>query len=164
MMNEPPEKTFAHLKKDIKTLQLSTLSAEGRPNASYSPFITDEKGNFFIFISQLERHTQDLLANSEVSILLIQDEHEAQEVFARQRISYQCGVEVVTIESEAYEPTLNALKKRFGKVIEELRPLPDFILFRLHPYYGQYIEGFGKAYNLVGENLQQLEHIDISTH
>lgn len=163
-MLESPEDTFTHLKQSVKTLQLSTLSAEGRPNASYSPFVTDDDGNFYIFVSQLAHHTQDLLTNSEVGILLIEDEGHTRQMFARQRISYQCGVEVVTIESDDYEPMLKALKQRFGNVINTLRPLPDFILIRLHPYNGQFIKGFGKAYNLVGNNLLELKHIDLSTH
>lgn len=163
-MQESPEETFARLKRDIKTLQLSTLSAEGRPNASYSPFVTDDEGNFYIFVSQIETHTQDLLTNAEVSILLIQDECKAKQMFARQRICYQCGVEIITIESDFYEPMLAKLHRRFGEVINVLRPLPDFILMRLRPYRGQFIKGFGKAYNLVGENLDELKHIDLSTH
>ena len=164
MMFESPEDTFAHLKKNVKTLQLSTLSAEGRPNASYSPFVTDDKGNFYIFVSQLSGHTQDLLTNSEASVLLIQDESDTEQMFSRQQISYQCGVEVVTIASKAYEPMLTALAQRFGDVLKTLRAKPEFILFRLHPYNDQYIKGLGKTYNLTGENLLELKQISFSSH
>ncbi len=71
------KESFANFKQSVKTLQLSTLTTEGKPNASYSPFVTDEQGNFYIFISQLASHTQDLLANLQASILLIQDEAES---------------------------------------------------------------------------------------
>ena len=130
------EESFATFKQSVKTLQLSTLTAEGKPNASYSPFVIDEQGNFYIFVSQLASHTQDLLDNLQVSILLIQDEVEARQIFARKRISYRCDVEVVGDESSDYTKMLDALENRFGNIVELLRTLPDFILFRLTPTQG----------------------------
>lgn len=153
------EESFVNFKQSVKTLQLSTLTAKGKPNASYSPFVIDEQGNFYIFVSQLASHTQDLLANPQASILLIQDEAETRQIFARRRISYQCDVEVVSNENSDYQPMLDALQERFGNVVELLRTLPDFILFRLTPHQGQYVKAFGKAYKLVGESLLELEHI-----
>ena len=158
-MSESLEQSFNNFKQSVKTLQLSTLTVEGKPNASYSPFVVDKQGNFYIFVSQLAGHTQDLLANQQASILLIQDEADTRQIFARRRISYQCDVESVSDESSDYLPMLNALEERFGNVVELLRTLPDFILFKLRPYKGQYVKGFGKAYKLVGDGLLELEHI-----
>ncbi len=152
------EKSFAEFKQSVKTLQLSTLTETGKPNASYSPFVTDEQGNFYIFVSQLASHTQDLLTNLQASILLIQDEAETRQIFARQRISYQCDVEIITAENSEHTKMLDTLEKRFGNVVELLRTLPDFILFRLKPTQGQYVKGFGKAYKLKGDGLLELEH------
>ncbi len=164
---ETLQQDFVSFKQSVQTLQLSTLTAEGKPNASYSPFVVDDLGNFYIFVSQLASHTQNLLSNPQASILLIQDEVEARQIFARRRISYQCDVEIVekdTIESFALlDTTLDTMEQRFGNVVEVLRTLPDFILFRLKPYQGQYVKGFGKAYKLVGEGLLELEHIDPSS-
>ncbi len=159
MAKQSLEESFATFKQSVKTLQLSTLTAEGKPNASYSPFVIDEQGNFYIFVSQLASHTQDLLANPQASILLIQDEVQTRQIFARRRISYQCNVEVVGDESSDYLKMLDVLENRFGNVVELLRTLPDFILFRLKPSQGRYVKGFGKAYKLVGEGLLELEHI-----
>lgn len=153
-----PEESFANFKESVKTLQLSTLTVEGQPNASYSPFVSDEQGNYYVFVSGLASHTQDLLANPVASILLIEDESETRQIFARQRISYQCDVEVITKEEKNYISTLDDFEKRFGNVMELLRTLPDFILFQLKPHTGQYVKGFGKAYKLIGEGLQDLEH------
>ncbi len=159
MTNQTLEESFTNFKQSVKTLQLATLTPEGKPNASYSPFVIDEQGNFYIFVSQLASHTQDLLANPQASILLIQDEAESKQIFARRRISYQCDVEIVGDESSDYIPMLDALENRFGTIVELLRTLPDFILFRLKPTQGQYVKGFGKAYKLVGDGLLKLEHI-----
>ena len=163
MTDESLDKRFVHFKQNVQTLQLSSLTSEGKPYASYSPFVIDEQGNFYIFISQLAGHTQNLIDNPQASILLIEDEADARQIFARQRISYQCTVEIVTSEEADYLIQLNAMQTRFGNVMELLQTLPDFILFRLTPYQGQYVLGFGKAYTLVGEGLLSLEHINPSS-
>ena len=153
MTDESLDERFAHFKQTVQTLQLSSLTSEGMPYASYSPFVIDEQGNFYIFISQLAGHTQNLIDNPQASILLIEDEADARQIFARQRISYQCTVEIVTSDEADYLNQLDAMQARFGNVMELLQTLPDFILFRLTPYQGQYVLGFGKAYTLVGEGL-----------
>ncbi len=159
MNMQTTEQNFIAFKKDVKTLHLSTITIEGKPNGSYSPFVVDKWGNFYIFISQLASHTQDLLAYPEASILLIQDEVDTRQIFARQRISYQCSVDVVDTENMGYQPMLDLFEKRFGNVVELLRSLPDFLLFKLSPNQGRYVEGFGKAYDLVGDGLLELEKI-----
>ena len=163
-MKTSPQNAFIDFKQQVKTLHLSTITAEGKPNASYAPFVEGQlegdKGNFYIFVSQLASHTQDLLNNPEVSILLMQDENKTRQIFARQRLSYRCFVEMVDNQDMNYEAILDTLESRFGNVVGLLKGLPDFILFRLKPYEGQYVMGFGKAYKLIGENLLTLEHIN----
>jgi putative heme iron utilization protein len=159
MTKQTLQESFIAFKQSVKTLQLATMTLAGKPNGSYSPFVMDEQGNFYIFVSQLASHTQDLLANPQASVLLIQDEAETRQIFARRRISYQCDVERVSVENADYESMLDAMELRFGNVLQVLRGLPDFILFRLRPFQGQYVKGFGKAYKLTGEGLLGLEHI-----
>jgi putative heme iron utilization protein len=159
MTEQSLEESFARFKQNVQTLQLSTLTSDGKPYASYSPFVVDELGNFYIFISQLAGHTQNLINNSQASILLIEDEADTRQIFARQRINYQCDVEVVNTDEADYVSQLDAMQTRFGSVMGLLKTLPDFILFRLSPYQGQYVVGFGKAYKLVGTGLLALEHI-----
>jgi putative heme iron utilization protein len=153
------EERFKNFKQSVKTLQLSTLTPEGKPYASYSPFVIDELGNFYIFISKLAGHTQNLIENPQVSILIIEDEADTRQIFARQRLTYQCNVEVVNNDEATYTSQLDAMQSRFGNVMELLQTLADFTLFRLTPYQGQYVLGFGKAYTLVGTGLLKLEHI-----
>ena len=154
---ETPQQDFINFKQSVQTLQLSTLTVEDKPHASYSPFVADDSGNFYIFVSQLAEHTQNLLANPQASILLIQDEAETRQIFARRRLSYACDVTIIEKEHNEYTIFLDAMEARFGNVVGLLRTLPDFILFRLVPYEGQYVAGFAKAYKLTGEGLLTLE-------
>ena len=159
-MNESPQVSFSNFKTNVKTLALATLTEEARPNISYAPFVEDDNGNFYLFLSQLAHHTQELLSHEVASILLMEDEQDSRQIFARQRISYHCEVDVILADELEYELMLNALEQRFGNIIQLLRGLPDFILFKLKPYEGRYVKGFGKAYELVGEGLTELKHID----
>jgi len=159
-MNDSTNNSFAALKQEVTCLHLSTITNESKPNSSYAPFVMDTEGNFYIFVSGLASHTQDLLANPSASVLLMQDEQDTRQIFARQRASYQCDVEVVSDNEADYAIMLDKLEARFGNVVELLRGLPDFILFRLRPYKGQFVMGFGKAYTLTGEGLLELEHIN----
>lgn len=92
----------------------------------------------------------------------MRDEQDSRQIFARQRASYQCDVEIVHRDVEEYAIILDKLEDRFGNVVDLLRGLSDFILFRLKPYQGQFVMGFGKAFKLRGEGLLKLEHIDPS--
>ncbi|MCF6189102.1 MAG: hypothetical protein L3J51_01335 [Cocleimonas sp.] len=44
--SEKLKQSFNNFKKSVKTLQLSTITAEGKSNASYSPFVVDKQGTF----------------------------------------------------------------------------------------------------------------------
>jgi putative heme iron utilization protein len=158
-MSNSPEQDFVTFKAKIKTLSLSTLTATGRPNISYAPFIEDENGCFYLFLSQLASHTQDLLNQPMASILLIEDEQDARQLFARRRISYDCDVSIVQSGEACYSDRLDKFEQSFGSIIPLLRSLPDFILFKLTPTEGRYVQGFGKAYQLTGEHLTELEHV-----
>ena len=48
------------------------------------------------------------------------------------------------------------MQARFGKTLELLRTLPDFLLFRLNVENGSFIKGFGQAWSLEGNDLQIL--------
>ena len=139
-----------------RSLHLATRAPDGEPEASYAPFVCDEAGNFYIFVSQLSRHTRNLLAHASLSILLIEPEADASQLFARKRLSYHCVAEVVAREDAEWEARLAAFEARFGAVIDILRSLEDFVLFRLVPQHGSFVKGFGQAYTI---DASKIEHV-----
>lgn len=129
-----------------KTLQLATLGPDG-PEASYSPFLFNE-GVLFIFVSQLASHTQNLINSSAVGVMLIEDEANSRNLFARNRMTLQCHVSEVKVDAEAYEPMMDLYRQRHGPTVDLLCTLPDFMLFRLTPVRGRLILGFGRAFRI----------------
>lgn len=147
---------YRALPASVKSLMLSTVSPEGTPHASYAPYVIDADHRLYIFTSGLSAHTQNLLGNPQAGVLIIADESATQQVFARQRITYDCKAELIERQTAAWEEQANVFEARFGDIIQMLRPLGDFQMFRLTPYAGRFIMGFGAAYEVDAENLSQL--------
>ncbi|MCK5919061.1 MAG: pyridoxamine 5'-phosphate oxidase family protein [Cocleimonas sp.] len=152
-MKQSPEDALSELQQTAKSLFLSTLTTNGKPNGSYAPFIMDDAGNFYIFVSQLASHTQDLLDNPQSSILLAEDEQNSRQIFARKRASYYCHCRIIEKEDPSYESLLDLFEIRFSNIISLLRTLPDFTLFKLEVQSGSFVQGFGKAYEITKNGL-----------
>jgi hypothetical protein len=160
MSTQNPQVQLQQLLGHCQSLQLATLTADGNPAISYAPFLQDSQGNFYIFISQLASHTQDLLHQRKAAVLLIADEHDTRQIFARTRASYDCEAFNIQRDAPEYQALLEAMQARFGEIVGLLRGLGDFMLFKLKPISGRFVLGFGQAFILTGDNLQTLQHID----
>lgn len=130
-----------------KTVLLSSYSEQNGAEISYAPYVRDGL-DFYIYVSELARHSGNLLASSQGSIMFIQSETEAENLFARERVVFNCRVQEVDRKQALYHRQLQAMKQKFGDIIVVLRTLSDFHLLRLQPCSGQYVAGFGKAYVL----------------
>ena len=148
----------------FQTLILSTVDPNGRPEASYAPFVRDNEGNLFVYVSELSRHTQNLMASNQASALFIQSEEEASHIFARQRLTYECASEEIERESTRWHTILDMFENKFGKFIEMLRNLEDFHLFIIQPQRAGYVRGFAQAYEITGEKMDQIRHINDAGH
>lgn len=142
---------------EFKTLLLATTSPEGVPEASYAPYVAHQS-EYYIFISELAAHTRNLARTGKASVLVIEDESKAHQLFARKRATLQCEAVEITRDMPHCEPLLQLFDERFGKFFGLLRQLPDFHLYRLTPTSASYIAGFAKAYTLTGSDLNQVMH------
>jgi putative heme iron utilization protein len=132
----------------VQSLMLSTIAVGGHPQSSYTPFVMGGDRNFYIFVSALASHTQNLQTTPQAGILLIEDEAQAQQIFARQRLMYDCTVELVDRHNPQWTIWADRFKARFGSIIDMLRQLPDFQIFKLVPISGRFVVGFGAAYEV----------------
>lgn len=152
-------KKFYGLQAETRSLVLGTIDVKGLPRVSYAPYVRCEAGNFHIYVSRLSAHTAELTQCPVASVLLIEDESSATQIFARMRITYLCNVLVIERSDSVYQEILTQFSENFGDVINVLTSLPDFVLFRLVPQSGRFVTGFGQAYDLTGEHLDKLIHI-----
>jgi putative heme iron utilization protein len=140
-----------------KSLVLSTITDNTQPpepEASYSPFVYEE-GCLYILVSELASHTRNLQVSPYASILILEDESCTKNIYGRRRLSLFCNAKRISRHQALYETILNQMEARHGKTVILLRQLPDFLLFQLYPQRGNYIKGFGQAYELVNGNLEQ---------
>jgi putative heme iron utilization protein len=141
-------KALQELLASQQTLLLSTASVTGIPDISYAPFVRDGSGCFYVFISELAAHTDNLLINPQVSVMFVRPESESNNLFARERAIFDCTVNEINWDDESYSSHLKALQNQFGEIVGVLRSLSDFHLFALSPESGRYIAGFGQAYTI----------------
>ncbi len=131
-----------------QTLLLSTASTNGIPDISYAPFVRDDVGAFYIYVSEMACHTVNLLNNPQASILFIRPESESPNLFARERVVLSCSVTEIIRDDAIYHDRIQALQHKFGEVVSVLSSLSDFHLFALQPENGRYVIGFGRAFSI----------------
>ena len=141
-----------------RSLTLSTVNASGEPLASYAPFFRSDNGDFYIFVSTLATHTANL-DEQVVSIMIIEDEAQSQQIYARQRLYFQCNSSKTPRDSKDFGTALEGLKLHHGEIIDTLERLADFTMYRLTPCTGRYIRGFGQAYK-IDPLLGQVMHLE----
>ncbi|CAA6822237.1 MAG: Pyridoxamine 5'-phosphate oxidase-related FMN-binding protein [uncultured Thiotrichaceae bacterium] len=150
-----PEEQLQELIIEQKSLQIASLTSEGLPYASYAPYIY-HNGCFYIYISELAKHTQNLIDDKRISILIIEDEEKSRQVFARRRLSGEGYVSEIERVEEDYTKIIAEFAGKFGNIMNILSNLSDFRLFRVEINAGSFVIGFGKAYTYSGGNVTNL--------
>ncbi len=153
------EPEIQEFRQSRQTLQLATIDEQGKPNVSYAPFVQNQHG-YFVLISEIARHARNLQVNPNVSIMMIEDEQSAKQLFARKRLTFDATAEVVERDSEQWQAVIAQLKERFGEIIDGLSQLQDFVLFNFKPEQGLFVKGFGQAYQVSGDDLVDFVHLE----
>ncbi len=145
---EQTNQKYKKLVQDQQTLLLSTVSIRGEPECSYAPYVRDEYGLFYIFVSELASHAQNMLQTQRASIMFIQNEKNANNIFARERVIFNCSINEIQKQDEKYPIYLDRMSDELGETMSLLRSLPDFHLLQLTADKGRFIAGFGQAFNI----------------
>jgi putative heme iron utilization protein len=147
----------------FKTVIISSVNQDGSPHASYAPFVRDAEGHFYIFISGLAKHTENILTDKRISLLLIQNEEDTTQPFARKRLTFKCTSKVIERKGPLWNNIMSTFNQRFGDFINTLISLPDFTLIKIQLISGTYVKGFGEAYSINGIALDRIERLRSST-
>lgn len=151
----------------IKSLTISSLDDEGYPFSSYAPYVK-YNNKYYVYLSLMAKHSSNLTQNKIASIFFCEDEQDCKNIFAKKRVSIQCETLKLAQNTQNEEEILNEFKAKFGEeMVNMLKKMGDFYLFEFTPFYGEAVFGFGKAYNLGGENFEefvQRENISSTGH
>ena len=144
---------------NFHSLQLATVDRDGIPNASYAPFAVDSDKNFYVFVSGLSQHTPNLYHTGFASVMFIEDEKTAKQIFARERLTYHCKASLIERDALEWPAAEKVFEERFGQTFKHMKSLPDFRMFRLTPQKGLFVIGFGQAFSVSGKTLNELSHL-----
>lgn len=126
----------------FQSMVIASLTSTDEPYSSYAPFVCVE-GRYYLLISKIARHYQNLLYKNVASVLMIEDEQSASNIWFRKRLSF-----LVKVDIDVKNPLVKeTFIKRFGKMAEQLFTM-DFIMLECHVQEGNIILGPGKAYHL----------------
>ena len=140
----------------IKTATIGTITQDGLPFSSYAPYVYDNN-RFYIYISNIATHAKNLHVRPNASLFFIEDESKSSNLFARKRISLQCESCVIVRDSERFEEVLSLFSQKFdSSMVATLKNMLDFNLFELHVKGGEATFGFGEAYFIGGDNMNEL--------
>jgi len=140
----------------IKTAIIGTVDENNLPFSSYAPYIYD-KNRFYIYISKIATHTKNIQTNPNASLFFIEDESKSENLFARKRISLQCISAKIDRDSERFEEVLTLFGEKFdSSMVEMLKKMTDFYLFELEVKSGEATFGFGDAYLIGGDKMNEL--------
>lgn len=154
---------YEQLSQIFDSLLMATVSEEGVPDASYAPYV-QSKEDYYVFISELSIHTGNVSKTGQVSVLFIENEDKAQHLFARKRVTLQCETGEIGRGTEQYKNIMTLFSDKFGKFMRLLEENRDFHLYRIRPLKGAYVAGFGRAFKIEGDNLQQIRHVNDMGH
>lgn len=147
---------LSELLENYQSVVLGTTGENGYPFSSYAPCYYDGE-QIYIFISNIATHAKNIQAIPHASALFIEDESSSKNIFARRRISLQCDVNAIQRDETHFSTIMDQFKSKFGEeMISMLMGMNDFNLYVLTPIYGEATFGFGEAYNIGGEKMNQL--------
>lgn len=148
-------KTLSALLAPFKSTVLGTQSKNGYPFGSYAPFYYDGEV-VYVFISDIATHAKNMQTIPKASAFFVEDENITENIFKRKRISLQCDVIQIASTDCTYAEIMKHFVEKQGETLTMLMGMKDFHLYALRPIYGEATFGFGDAYNIGGEKMNQL--------
>jgi|GEM_PF-206620 len=149
---------IAAFRREFRTILLATSDEVGEALCSYAPYVEDEENQIYVFVSRLARHTANLLDRGRAHLMWIEDEANTTNLFARKRLTVRADSHAIAKDSDLGNTILARFEERFGAFFRTLRGLPDFELVQLVPCSGDYVKGFGQAFELGGRGLGEIQH------
>ncbi len=154
---------LAFMKKS-KNVYISSIDENTNPEISYSPCVVDDEKNVYILVSDLSKRTSSLVLGSNTSIMFIEPEDQCEEMYVRTRLIFECSTKQIERRTEKWNEQIPVFLERFGEIINVLTSLSDFKMFCFSPLSGSYVKGFGKAYTIKGEGLDQISHVNFNAN
>ena len=152
---------LAGLIRGQRTAHLGTLRG-GAPLVSMTLFLPgDFEGNgfsggfsaFYLHVSRLAWHTQDMLHDARVSLSIAETDDGRADPFTLMRVSIRGDAHQIAGEDESFRRLKAAWLERFPEQAVNFE-LADFSFWRVAPRDARFVAGFGRIHNLSAEELK----------
>ena len=133
------------LQESFGVLSTISLDVPGYPFGSVTPYCTDRQGRPVIYISHIAQHTQNILADSRVSLTVFDTSAESDDVQARGRVT--CIGDARALDAE--DPDVADVSERYFRYFPSARQYEQthsFQFFRLDLVRVRFIGGFGQIF------------------
>ena len=145
----------------LATAQTILMAAPGEgdiPEMGVTPLVWHDR-EMFIYPSRLSAHVRAMLDSGKAAFLVIEDEGQAQNIWARKRIKFNAEIHEIERKTELFDMVCDEFATRHGPTMGLIRDFTDFHLLRLRPTGGVMVLGFAQAYRLVGPDLAVKPHL-----
>ena len=129
---------------------LGTLH-RGAPFVSMVPYAVARDGSLVLHVSRLAAHTQDMLDNPDVSLLITESETSGKMPQALARVTVQGQAHIADRDSEKSTNARDVYLARFPDAAS-LFEFSDFNIFIVKPVSARVIAAFGQAMTITSED------------
>ena len=147
---------------NCETIFISSVNKKGNPNVSYAPTYIDESLNFYIYVSALAKHTQNIIETNKISFMIL--EQNSNNIFAKKRITFNGKINKIQRNSDHFNNVISEMTKKLGETIDMIKHMEDFSLIQINPMSALLVHGFAKAFILSGDGLNDVKHLNDMGH
>ena len=151
-MDTEAREQLANLVNAIRWSTLATVNADGTPLASEVAFVTWTNSKFLVHLSQLARHTRNLLERPHCSLSVAELDDGRADPQTLARASLQGQASVIRRDAPNYQAAKSAYLARLPQA-EPRFDFGDFHLFELTVVSGQFVGGFARAFKISAGDL-----------
>ncbi|MBI2213261.1 MAG: pyridoxamine 5'-phosphate oxidase family protein [Acidobacteria bacterium] len=151
------ERTMVELGALLEASSVASLATlhEGFPAVSLTPWApADDGGALLVHVSRLAQHTSDMLADARVAAMIAEPEGSGTLAQALPRVTIRGIAREIDRSSPEYETAKSAYLARHPRSAMTFG-LGDFSIFAIEPHATRFIAGFGRAFDVGREELQQ---------
>ena len=128
------------------------------PEIGVTPMVRHQ-GQVFIYPSRLSAHVRGMLEAEKAQFMFVQDEADAQNIWARKRIKICANIIEIERNSNEFNEVASIFTEAHGPTMKLIRDFSDFHMLKLLPENGVMVLGFAKAYRLEGTSLDIVSHL-----
>ena len=146
--------SLAQLIRSQRMAALGTLR-DGGPLVSMVVYAAaPDFSEFYLHISRLAQHTQDLLQDGRASLLISEQDQGVSDPQTLARLSLRGEAVILAPDHPNYSQARSTYLARFPQTAMNFS-LGDFLLYAFQPRAGRYVAGFGQIFNLTIAHLKQ---------